>query len=138
MSAPPIEPAVLLLVEDDPTNRALVRAVLSRAPQVRLRDALVTETATLAGARAALASIRPDVVLLDVRLPDGNGLDLARDLALEGRLPTPRVVVMSASVLPAERDAAMAAGGDVFMAKPFRPAELIELLAKWMIGPEQR
>ncbi len=137
MSAPPIEPAVLLLVEDDPTNRALVRAVLSRAPQVRLRDALITEAATLAGARAALASIRPDVVLLDVRLPDGNGLDLARDLALQGRLPTPRVVV-SASVLPAERAAAMAAGGDVFMAKPFRPAELIELLATWIIGPEQR
>ena len=41
---------------------------------------------------------------------------------------------MSASVLPAERDAALATGCDAFLGKPFRPAELTELLTHWVDG----
>jgi two-component system KDP operon response regulator KdpE len=122
----------LLLVEDDPTNRLLVHAVLGRAPDVRLRDAVVTDAPTLAAARRALDETQPLVVILDVRLPDGNGLDLARTIASGPPADRPRVVVMSASVLPAERDAALAAGCDAFLGKPFRPAELTKLLQDWV------
>ncbi|HEY2887170.1 MAG TPA: response regulator, partial [Candidatus Limnocylindrales bacterium] len=104
--------AVFLLVEDDSTNRSLIRAVLSRAANARVREASLTEAEDLASARAALAAARPDVILLDIRLPDGSGLDLARDVK---RMPIelrPKIVVMSASVLPIERDAALEAGGD--------------------------
>jgi two-component system KDP operon response regulator KdpE len=128
--------AIFLLVEDDPTNRSLVRAVLSRAPNARVREASLTEAGTLAAARLALASLRPDVILLDIRLPDGSGLDLARDVAKMPSAGRPKIVVMSASVLPVERDAALDAGGDVFMPKPFRPAELVELLDEWVGAAE--
>ena len=125
-------PARFLLVEDDPTNRLLVRAVLGRAFDARVREASVTEAPTLAEARAALATGSPAIVLLDVRLPDGNGLDLAREIAALRDEVRPRVVVMSASVLPAERDAAVIAGCDAFIAKPFRPTDLVELLSGWL------
>ena len=92
----------------------------------------MTEAETLAAARLAMATLRPDVILLDIRLPDGSGLDLARDVARMPSAGRPKIVVMSASVLPTERDAALEAGGDVFMPKPFRPAELVELLDEWV------
>jgi len=70
----------------------------------------------------------PDVVILDVRLPDGSGLDLLRELPAPGAAGRPFVIVMSASVLPADRDAARRSGSDAFLAKPFLPGDLIDLL----------
>jgi CheY-like chemotaxis protein len=113
-----------LVVEDDPTNLILLRTVLSRAPDAPLREASLTAVGTLAAARRAVAADPFDLVLLDVRLPDGNGLDLARDIRASGLEPQPRILVLSASVLEAERDAALDAGGDHFLAKPYLPGEL--------------
>lgn len=111
----------ILVVEDDATNLVLLRAVLSRSADTRLRAAAIAVVGTLADARLAVLD-RPELILLDVRLPDGNGLDLARDLA--GRADRPRILVLSASVLPADRSAALAAGADGFLSKPYRPADL--------------
>ncbi|MEX2011795.1 MAG: response regulator [Chloroflexota bacterium] len=68
------------------------------------------------------------VVLLDVRLPDGNGLALARELRTRPPAQRPRVLILSASVLPHERDAALAAGADGFLGKPYRPPDLVAWL----------
>lgn len=120
----------VLMVEDEPVNRALLRAVLQRSGVDRLRDCELVETETLAGARESLLAHRFDVVILDVRLPDGSGLTLARELARERQTVGQRVVVMSASVLPAEREAATQTGCDAFLAKPFEPIELTDLLVR--------
>ncbi|MCI0345878.1 MAG: response regulator, partial [Chloroflexi bacterium] len=96
----------MLLVEDEPRNRALVRAVLSRAADERLRGAQILEAADVASARHLLDGGHAiDIILLDVRLPDGNGLDLAREIA--ARPSPPPILVLSASVLPSERAAAL-------------------------------
>jgi CheY-like chemotaxis protein len=125
------EPLRVLVVEDEPVNRALLRAVLERSGVERLRDSSIVEAGTLTDARRRLSAERFDVVILDVRLPDGTGLSLARELAQEaGTAPVQRVVLMSASVLPAERDAAMETGCDAFLGKPFEPTELTELLVR--------
>ena len=116
---------VVLVVEDDEPNRALLRAVLARATDERLRGLVVLEAADLATARAILDTNRVDLVLLDVRLPDGNGLSLIWDWA-ERQGPVPQFVVLSASVLPGERAAALATGAAGFLAKPYRSAELVE------------
>ncbi len=120
----------VLLVEDEPVNRALLRAVLERSSTERLRDCDIVEAANLAEARGSLLARTFDVVILDVRLPDGSGLTLARDLADKRQTAAQRVVVMSASVLPAERAAAMDSGCDAFLAKPFQPTELTDLLTR--------
>ena len=119
-------PPVVLLVEDEAPNRALLRAVFNRAADPRIRNATLIEAADLATARAIIASRRIEIVLLDVRLPDGNGLTLARELRDRPAADRPRVLVLSASVLPGERETALAAGVDRFLGKPYRPSDLVD------------
>jgi CheY-like chemotaxis protein len=118
--------ATILYVEDEELNRTLLRAVLQRAPDPRLRSASLIEARTLGQARVILTEQPIDLVLLDVRLPDGSGLDLVREI--KSRDPALGVVVMSASVLPAEREEAVRAGCDAFVAKPYVPGELLATL----------
>jgi two-component system KDP operon response regulator KdpE len=127
-------PLTILLVEDEAMNRTLMRAVLTRASDPRLRLATLLEAETLAGARDHLADADVDILLLDVRLPDGSGLDLARDLVSSDDGRRPRIVILSASVLPAERAAAIEVGCDAFLGKPYRPADLLDLLG--LLAPE--
>ena len=120
---------VVLVVEDEEPNRALLRAVLARASDERLGAIVLLEAGDLASARAVLATRHVDLVLLDVRLPDGNGLNLIPSEAHRTD-DTPSFVVLSASVLPTERAVALAAGAADFLAKPYRPSDLIEAVAE--------
>lgn len=121
----------ILLVEDEELNRTLVRAVLSRATVAALRAAEVVEAGSLAAARTELTAQDIDIVLLDMNLPDGKGLTLAREIATgttarpaPGR-QRPSVIAVTASVLPQDRAAAMAAGCDGFLDKPYAAADLV-------------
>jgi CheY-like chemotaxis protein len=123
----------VLLVEDEALNRALVRAIVSRAAGVSVA---LTEAGTIADAVAVLEQGHTDVLLLDVRLPDGSGLDLAAELrrrASDGTSPyaVPLIAILSASVLADERLAAETSGADAFLGKPFAPRELIALLERF-------
>jgi len=116
----------VLLVEDEELNRVLVRAILSRAKDEVIREVELVEAGSLAGARSALADGAVDIVLLDVNLPDGNGLSLAADL--HGSPNRPKVIALTASVLPHERAAAMSAGCDSFLDKPYAAQDLVDML----------
>jgi two-component system KDP operon response regulator KdpE len=123
----------ILLVEDEDLNRTLVKAVLARADVAAVRDAAVIDARTLAAAREALGGSDVDLILLDMNLPDGNGLSLARELAAGG-MPAgrrkPAVVVVTASVLPQDRAAAIEAGCDGFLDKPYAAADLVATVAR--------
>jgi CheY-like chemotaxis protein len=122
----------ILLVEDEELNRTLVKAVLSRADIAAVRDAEVIDAGSLASARQKLGTEDVDLVLLDMNLPDGNGLTLASELAAgtvaPGR-PRPTVVAVTASVLPQDRAAALEAGCDGFLDKPYAAADLVATVA---------
>lgn len=122
----------ILHVEDEALNRSLLRAVLDRASDARIRSAVLGEAGDLDGARRYLADHPVDLVLLDVRLPDGNGLDLVREI--KSRDPDLSVVVMSASVLPQERDEATRAGCDAFVSKPYLAQDLVETIGRLLPG----
>ncbi len=132
MTQGPSTPLRILLVEDEPVNRALFRAVLQRAPEAAVRTAQIYEAGTLAEARALAATETVDIAFLDVRLPDGNGLTLANELRHRPADQSVTVVIVSASVLPTERNAAIESGAHAFMAKPYRAQELLELLARFL------
>ena len=122
--------ASVLLVEDEAPNRALARAVLARSTDRRVANIQLLEAPNLARAREILESQHVDLILLDVRLPDGDGLALASELrGLDDKI-RPTVVVLSASVLPNERDAALRSGADAFLAKPYHPTDLVSTVAR--------
>ncbi|MEU4626283.1 response regulator [Actinoplanes sp. NPDC023801] len=123
------EPHRILLVEDEELNRMLVKAVLARASIAAVRDAQLVDAETLTAARQRLADSEFDLILLDLNLPDGNGLTLARELSATGA-PRPPVVAVTASVLPQDQKAALEAGCDDFLDKPYAAADLVATIAR--------
>jgi two-component system catabolic regulation response regulator CreB len=110
-------PRVVLLVEDEPDIAAVLRLCLD--PQ---RFAVAC-AGTLAAARDRLArGPRPDLVVLDLGLPDGNGLTLCREVKAEH--PALPVMVLTAYTHEETREAASQAGADRFVEKPFDPDDL--------------
>ena len=121
--------STILLVEDEELNRTLVKAVLSRSTEPAVRDAQVVDATSLSAARDRLAADHIDLILLDMNLPDGNGLSLARELSSAGS-PRPTVVAVTASVLPQDRAAAIDAGCDDFLDKPYAAADLVAVVTR--------
>lgn len=116
----PADAPLLLAVEDEPRNAALLEAILGRAGY-RLHIASgVTE------ARDFLDEETPALVLLDRHLPDGDGLDLIPEIRGSERLGDVPILLVSASVLPRDVEAAMDAGCDGFLAKPVRVKPLVD------------
>lgn len=109
-------PSRLLVVDDEPELRALLRSCLERAGHA------VTTAADVPSARAALARDGFDLAILDVMMPGESGLDLCRDLATEGGPP---VILLTAVADEAARVAGLDFGADDYVAKPFGPDELL-------------
>ena len=82
----------------------------------------VAEAATLARGLIEAGTRRPDIVILDLGLPDGNGCDFIAALRVWSRVP---VIVLSARVQEADKVAALDAGADDYLTKPFGVAELL-------------
>jgi two-component system KDP operon response regulator KdpE len=123
----------ILLVEDNDLNRVLVRTVLARSDHPVAQDITLVEATDLASARTELATASFDVLLLDMHLPDGHGLALAKELTAHHDRPRPVIVALTASVLPEQQDTVLAAGCDAFLGKPYRPHQLIDILATHLL-----
>jgi DNA-binding response OmpR family regulator len=108
-------PITCLVVEDEPDIVAVIG--LSLPPP---RYALLVADSIAAARRLLATAPSPDVVVLDWVLPDGDADALCREL--KARRPAPPVVVLTAR--GAAREAALAAGADVFILKPFDPDAL--------------
>jgi DNA-binding response OmpR family regulator len=107
----------LLLVEDETRLIELLRTALDRAGFV------VDVAANLAAAVAALQVTNYDAMILDIGLPDGNGIDLLRQLRNSNNsLP---VLILTARDAIDDRVSGLDAGGDDYLIKPFAIAELI-------------
>ncbi|HLQ57179.1 MAG TPA: response regulator [Streptosporangiaceae bacterium] len=142
--------ARILLVEDDEMNRALVRTIVSRCADPDLRAARLVEAGDLAQARAALAGSPFDVVLLDMNLPDGSGLELAAELSESrgGRPPAavdddpltvadggqPAVVAVTGDSAAGQAGTAITAVCAAVLAKPYTAAQLCGVVAGLLHG----
>jgi DNA-binding response OmpR family regulator len=69
---------------------------------------------------------RPDLVVLDVMLPNRSGFDLCRDLRADSRTAALRIVMLTAKGQRVEADAGLAAGADAYITKPFGTHELVD------------
>ena len=105
-----------LIVDDDPALRELVGDHLTRyGLAARLAD-------SAAAMRRELARGGIDIVLLDLMLPDGDGIELCRDLRMHSKMP---VIMLTAQGDPISRVLGLEMGADDYVAKPFEPRELL-------------
>jgi CheY-like chemotaxis protein/HPt (histidine-containing phosphotransfer) domain-containing protein len=118
-------PLSILLAEDNATNQKLALLVLER---------LGYRADVAANGIEVLQALRRqhyDVVLMDVQMPEMDGLEATRVIGREFRDPRrPRIVAMTANALREDRDECFAAGMDDFIAKPIQLAELVAALNK--------
>ena len=106
----------ILVVEDEADIRRFVRLTLQAEGHE------VHEAATLQRGLIEAGTRRPDLVVLDLGLPDGDGVDLLRDLRQWSAVP---VIVLSARSAEASKIEALDAGADDYLVKPFGSGELM-------------
>jgi DNA-binding response OmpR family regulator len=108
--------ATVLLVEDERKLRELVRSYLERAGFTVLSTGSGAEAITLAAGAA------PDLVILDLGLPDVPGETVARELRVTGSIP---ILMLTARSSEEDRIGGLELGADDYVSKPFSPRELV-------------
>jgi PAS domain S-box-containing protein len=134
IDAPPQAPATwpagsnsvklrVLVAEDHTTNQRVM---------LRLLHHLGCEADLAADGKQAVAAVRQrayDVVLMDIQMPELDGVKAAREIvSYRGTDPLPRIVAMTANVMPGDREAYLEAGMDGYLAKPIELADLAAVL----------
>jgi DNA-binding response OmpR family regulator len=112
---------LILIVDDEPSVRAMVHA------SIRVKDSRyrAIEAGNATDALVEAREQRPDLVLLDVALPDHDGFWVCRQL--KGNVETAQILVimLTAMGLASDRDQALQAGADGYIVKPFSPRALL-------------
>jgi two-component system KDP operon response regulator KdpE len=109
-------PAVAIVVEDEPQIRRFVRTALES------ESWRVIEAGTLEEGLSETATRRPDLVVLDLALPDGDGIELVRSMRAWSSSP---ILVLSARGEETDKIQALDAGADDYLTKPFGIGELL-------------
>lgn len=119
----------ILYIEDNPENRMLVKRVLE------------VEGYTIAlahDARSGLAEalrLPPDLILMDINLPEVDGYTLTERMKAETALKHIRVIALTANVMKGDRERTLAAGCDGYIQKPIDVDELPQQIARFLIQP---
>ncbi len=106
----------VIVVEDEARIRRFIKLALEAEQLV------VFEADSVARGLIEIGTRQPDLVVLDLGLPDGDGIDLIRDMRTWSEIP---VIVLSARTAEADKVAALDAGADDYLVKPFGAAELL-------------
>jgi CheY-like chemotaxis protein len=117
----------ILVVDDHELNLKLLERLLElEGHEVRAAD-------SLAAAERALAEEQPAMIVLDLNLPDGNGLDLTRKLKSHPVTASIPIVACTAGVMPDEEHEALEAGCDAYVSKPIDLSRFAAVIAS-MLG----
>lgn len=106
---------LIVVVEDDPAIRRVLKTILTEAGYE------LEFATTLEGGLSLISSLKPDLILLDLGLPDGDGIRLIQEFSTPAHPP---IVVLSARGSEAEKVRALDEGARDYVTKPFGPAEL--------------
>jgi len=117
-----------MLVDDHADFRRLIAAWLHRHSDLEV----VAEAGSLAEARNRTAAVRCDVVVLDLGLPDGNGVDLIEDVRESNAGAA--VLILSASLHPTNLERATEAGADEILDKLASPGEIVTTIRRLGTG----
>jgi two-component system, OmpR family, KDP operon response regulator KdpE len=106
----------VLLIEDEPQIRRFVRTSMEAEGWLVFESESIKRGVIEAGTR------KPDLIILDLGLPDGDGIDLIEDVRSWSNMP---IIVLSARVAESEKIRALDAGADDYLTKPFGSGELL-------------
>lgn len=124
-----VRPAPVLVVDDDPKILRLVRTYLER------EGFSVVEAADGRAALAAIALEEPILVILDLMLPEVDGLSVLRAVRRRSRTP---IIILSARGTVSDRIEGLEEGADDYLPKPFSPAELVLRVRRLLERVEER
>ena len=123
--------ATVLVAEDNPVNQEVIVAYLKT---LGCRAHIV---ATGVEVLAAIARSSYDLILMDCQMPDMDGLEATKQLRLQEQQQHPPcripVIAVTANAFEGERERCLAAGMDDYVSKPFKGAELREILQRWLL-----
>ena len=114
----------ILYVEDNEMNRKIVRDLLKRT-KYQLVEAFDGE----AGVAKAL-EIRPDLILMDIQLPKISGMEAIRRLRADPAAAATPIIAITSFALSGDEQKAKEAGATAYLAKPYSPFDLLNLIRK--------
>ena len=112
----------ILIVEDEPNIVELVRMTLED------NRVQVISAGNGAAALGHADAIRPDLILLDLNLPDMSGLEVCRCLRGDERFAQTKIVMLTAAAQQTDVARGLAAGADEYLTKPFSPVRLLTIV----------
>jgi CheY-like chemotaxis protein len=118
----------ILVVDDDPRNLFVITAALEQ------HGAKVDNALNGRRALELLATVKPDLVVMDIMMPELDGYRTIEAMRADARLATIPVLALTAKALPSDREKALAAGADDYLAKPADYDVLINMAAAWCEG----
>jgi PAS domain S-box-containing protein len=117
----------IMYIEDNPSNIELMEHVMKQIPNIQLS----TARSGREGIRL-LEEDKPDVILLDIQLPDLNGFEVLEQLQAKGLVEELPVIAISANAMPADVDAALKAGFNEYITKPINISSLLKCLSDYL------
>ena len=114
--------ATILHVEDNPSNRMIIRDLL------QFQGFRVVEVMDGEEALGAAERERPNLILMDIQLPRISGLEAARRIKARADLRHIPIVALTSFALSGDDKKAFTAGCDAYLAKPYKPRELLQLI----------
>lgn len=120
------EDKLVLHVEDNPDNRLLVRRLLLAFGY------RVEEAGNATQARELLKTVRPDLILMDINMPDVDGYTLTNELKQQPNLNGVPIVAITANVMKGDRERTLNAGCDGYIEKPIDVDRFIEQVERFL------
>ncbi len=124
------EPVQVLVVDDQPLIRHSLRLIIDGAHDLTVVGEAGTGAAAVTGAR----ELRPDMVLMDIRMPGGDGIDATRRITADATLTGTRILVLSMFELDEYVHASLRAGASGFLLKDAEPAHLVDAIRRTHAG----
>ena len=122
----------ILIVEDNEKNMKLVRDIVRHNGHETIEATTGTEGVRLAVER------RPDLVLMDIQLPDIDGIEALRRIREDRSLDTIPVIAVSASVMPDDQQKIVTSGFDAFVTKPINLKQFLDTVQRFLADGRPR